>query len=104
MRSIMMLLVLAMAAWAAPARAEPRLDWVRGDIQAIRGEVLTVDGTDVTMAGDVAVYEGGETRPASSLAVGLNVTAVIEDGVCHKVEVHRGDKKVHGNGRAGKHD
>ena len=100
MRMILPLACLAVLGWAVPAAAEPRPDWVRGDIQAIRGRVLTIDGTDVALADDVAVSDGGAPRSASSLAVGQNVTAVMADGSCHKIEVHSGDRKFHGNGPA----
>jgi hypothetical protein len=100
MRQLIMI-VFSCLAFASPALAEPHRDWVRGDIRSVNGNLIRIDDTDVKLATDVIVQADTGDRAAPALAVGQNVTAVVEDGLVKRVEIHTG-MQVHGNGPAGK--
>ena len=98
MRQLVMI-VFSCLAFASSALAEPHRDWVRGDIKSINGNLVRIDDTDVKLASNVIVQ--GDTRDKASpvLVVGQNVTAVVEDGLVKRVEIHT-RKQFHGNGPA----
>lgn len=101
MRKLVMI-VFSCLAFASLARAEPHKDWVRGDIKSVNGNLVRIDDTDVKLASDVVVLVDTGDKAAPALAVGQNVTAVVEDGLARRVEIHT-KKQFHGNGPVDKH-
>ena len=100
MRTIITLLISGLSCLAlatSPARAEPHVDFVRGDITSMNGNLVRVDTTDIRLASNVVVVLDRKDRPTPQLAVGHNVTAVIENGLATRVEIHTG-MAFHGNG------
>lgn len=93
------IIVVSYLAFAPSAWAEPHREWVRGDIQSINGNLVRIDSTDVKLASQMIVEIDTGERASPVLQVGQNVTAVIEDGLVKRVEIHT-RKQVHGNGPA----
>jgi hypothetical protein len=81
----------------SPVRAEPRLDFVRGDIKSLNGNLVRIDDSDIRLASSVVIVTDRKDTATPALAVGQNVTARIEDGLATRVEIHT-QKSFHGNG------
>jgi len=88
----LVLIVFSCLAFASSARAAPYRGWVRGNIKSVNGNLVRIDDTDVKLASDVVVLVDTGDKAAPALAVGQNVTAVVEDGLAWRVEIHT--KKV----------
>jgi hypothetical protein len=92
------LVLVGFAGWAGRGRAgETRQpEMASGDIQSISGQLVVLDIGQVTVDDSTVVIVDGHAVTAAALAVGQNVTVIVEGSLARRIEVNPPGHERHG--------